>query len=152
RSLGVTARRGQRLGGARRIPRALHHSAKNASDNTGFGTRSRARNGARRELGIASRQGIRPDPCATCRACRGRIDERPNGSIRMNELIRFARPVEVPFKVPPESEGMPVVTEAVRIAEAMVFAARAPISLADIAAKLPQDADPESVMDELRRL
>jgi segregation and condensation protein B len=70
----------------------------------------------------------------------------------MNELIRFARPVEAPFKVAPESEGTPAVTEAVRIAEAMVFAARAPIALAEIAAKLPSHVDPESVMDELRRL
>ena len=70
----------------------------------------------------------------------------------MNELIRFARPVEAPFRVTPESEGLPVVTEAVRIAEAMVFAARTPLPLSEIAAKLPRDVDPESVMDELRRL
>jgi segregation and condensation protein B len=70
----------------------------------------------------------------------------------MNELIRFARPVEAPFKVTSDSEEMPALSEAVRIAEAMVFAARAPLPLAEIAAKLPADVDPESVMDELRRL
>jgi segregation and condensation protein B len=70
----------------------------------------------------------------------------------MNELIRFARPVEAPFKVTPDSEGMPILTEAVRIAEALVFAAKAPLPLDEIAAKLPPDLDPESVMEELRRL
>src|SRR5262245_13356566 len=70
----------------------------------------------------------------------------------MNELIRFARPVEAPFKVGPDSEAMPVITEALRIAEALVFAAKAPLPLDEIASKLPPDLDPESVMEELRRL
>ncbi len=70
----------------------------------------------------------------------------------MNELIRFARPVDAPFKVTPDSDAMPILTEAVRIAEALVFAAPAPLPLADIAAKLPPDIDAENVMEELRRL
>ena len=70
----------------------------------------------------------------------------------MNEVIRFARPAEGLFKMAPDSEATPVLAEAVRIAEAMVFAARAPLPLAEIAAKLPPDLDPESVMEELRRL
>ena len=70
----------------------------------------------------------------------------------MNELIRFARPVGALFKVTPDGEEMPILSEAVRIAEALVFAAKAPIALDEIAAKLPPDIDPESVMEELRRL
>jgi len=69
----------------------------------------------------------------------------------MNELIRLARPVEAPFKVP-GAEALPAHAEAVRIAEALVFAAQAPLPLDEIAARLPPELDPELVMDDLRRL
>jgi segregation and condensation protein B len=70
----------------------------------------------------------------------------------MNELIRFARPVDAPFKVTPDPDASDVLAGAVRIAEALVFAARAPLPLEEIAAKLSPDLDPESVMEELKRL
>jgi segregation and condensation protein B len=63
----------------------------------------------------------------------------------MNEFIRLARHVEAPFEVSPGLE------EAVRIAEALVFAARAPLALEEIAAKLPADCDAACVMEELRK-
>jgi segregation and condensation protein B len=64
----------------------------------------------------------------------------------MNEIIRLARHVEAPFEVSPGIE------KAVRIAEALIFAARAPLSLAEIAAKLPAECDAAFVLDELRKL
>jgi segregation and condensation protein B len=64
----------------------------------------------------------------------------------MNELIRLARRVEAPFEVAPQLEV------AVRIAEALIFAARAPLALGEIAAKLPPDCNPADVIDELRKL
>ena len=64
----------------------------------------------------------------------------------MNEIIRLARHVEAPFEVAPGHE------EAVRIAEALIFAARAPLPLDEIAAKLPADCDALAVVDDLRRL
>jgi segregation and condensation protein B len=64
----------------------------------------------------------------------------------MNEIIRLARRVEAPFEVSPSLE------EAVRVAEALVFAARTPLALEEIAAKLPADCDAASVIDELRRI
>ena len=64
----------------------------------------------------------------------------------MNEIIRLARHVEAPFEMSPGLE------EAVRIAEALVFAARTPLALEEIAAKLPVDCDAASVMDELRKM
>jgi segregation and condensation protein B len=70
----------------------------------------------------------------------------------MNELIRFARPVGAPFKVTPELEVTAAFDQAVRIAEALIFAARTSLSIDEIAAKLPPELDPASVLDELRRL
>jgi len=70
----------------------------------------------------------------------------------MNELIRFARPVDAPFRVTPDPDASELLAGAVRIAEALVFAARAPLPLEEIAAKLPPDLDPESVVEELKRL
>ncbi|MBV9136718.1 MAG: SMC-Scp complex subunit ScpB [Hyphomicrobiales bacterium] len=64
----------------------------------------------------------------------------------MNEIFRLARHVEAPF------EPAPGLEEAVRVAEALIFAARAPLPLDEIAAKLPSDCDAASVVDELRKL
>ena len=64
----------------------------------------------------------------------------------MNELIRLARRIEAPFEVAPS------LGEAVRIAEALVFAARGPLAIQEIAAKLPPDTDVPAVMEELRHL
>jgi segregation and condensation protein B len=64
----------------------------------------------------------------------------------MNELIRLARRVEAPF------EAAPGLDEAVRIAEALIFAARAPLALEEVGAKLPPDCDPSAVIEELRKL
>ncbi|MBV9053082.1 MAG: SMC-Scp complex subunit ScpB [Hyphomicrobiales bacterium] len=64
----------------------------------------------------------------------------------MNEIFRLARHVEAPF------EPAPGLEEAVRVAEALIFAARAPLPLDEIAAKLPSDCDAASVLDELRKL
>ncbi|MFI5011270.1 MAG: SMC-Scp complex subunit ScpB [Hyphomicrobiales bacterium] len=64
----------------------------------------------------------------------------------MNELIRFARPVEAPFKVAPGLD------EAVRVAEALIFATSTPLTLDQIAAKLPPGFAPDTVLEELRSL
>jgi segregation and condensation protein B len=70
----------------------------------------------------------------------------------MNELIRFARRVDAPFAVTQDLEVTPALDQAVRIAEALIFAARTPLSLEDVAAKLPPDLDPETVIEQLRSL
>ena len=64
----------------------------------------------------------------------------------MNELIRLARRVEAPFEMASD------LAEAVRVAEALVFAARAPLSRDEIAAKLPAGVDADAVIEELRSL
>jgi segregation and condensation protein B len=68
----------------------------------------------------------------------------------MNELIRFARRVEAPFDAHFEQD--PRLEQAVRIAEALIFAARTPVTRDEIAAKLPPDCDVEAVLEELRGL
>ncbi|SDR40551.1 segregation and condensation protein B [Rhizobiales bacterium GAS191] len=68
----------------------------------------------------------------------------------MNELIRLARRVEAPFDAP--FEANPELEQAVRVAEALIFAARTPVTRDEIAAKLPPDADIEAVIGELRGL
>jgi segregation and condensation protein B len=70
----------------------------------------------------------------------------------MNELIRFARRVDAPFAVTQDLEVTPALDQAVRIAEALIFAARTPLSLEEVAAKLPPDLDPETVIEQLRSL
>jgi segregation and condensation protein B len=70
----------------------------------------------------------------------------------MNELIRFARRVDAPFAVTQDLEVTPALDLAVRIAEALIFAARTPLSLEEVAAKLPPDLDPETVIEQLRSL
>ncbi|MBV8185544.1 MAG: SMC-Scp complex subunit ScpB, partial [Hyphomicrobiales bacterium] len=64
----------------------------------------------------------------------------------MNEIIRLVRHVEAPFEVSPGLE------EAVRIAEALIFAARAPLTVEEIAAKLPEDCNATFVLEELRKI
>jgi segregation and condensation protein B len=63
----------------------------------------------------------------------------------MNEVILFARRAEAP-------DMGAVADQAVRVAEAVIFAATQPVPLAEIAAKLPEGTDAQEVVDELRRL
>jgi segregation and condensation protein B len=68
----------------------------------------------------------------------------------MNEVIRLARLIAAADE--PELTPVPQVDQALRIAEALVFAARAPITIEDIAAKLPLGADANEVMERLCQL
>ena len=68
----------------------------------------------------------------------------------MNELIRLARRVGTPFDQPFEANAE--LEQAVRIAEALIFAARSPISRNEVAQKLPPETEVDAVLAELRSL
>jgi len=68
----------------------------------------------------------------------------------MNEVIRLARLIAAADE--PDLTPVPQVDQALRIAEALVFAAQAPMSIEDIAAKLPFGADANEVMQRLCQL
>jgi segregation and condensation protein B len=68
----------------------------------------------------------------------------------MNEVIRLARLIAAADE--PGPTALPAVDQALRVAEALVFAAQTPISIDDIAAKLPFGSDANAVMERLRQL
>src|SRR5918997_126978 len=58
------------------------------------------------------------------------------------------RATVVPFK-PPQARGAPDHAEAMRIAEALLFASAEPLSSQELAARLPEGGDIEAVLGDL---